>query len=277
MKMGQMTVCSWVCVVLGIIAGLLVMFTVDVAETWFPTFLISVAVGCFVGLALNHLVCGGMHSHHEGEAAHHAADSGSVLANEAVQEAKGGARDAGAKGADVSVAEAAAQDARLDEAIAEEAEARAREEAAAKEDAALKARAAAAEKERAAAEKALEDARAERADAEAAPDYDKDGVLEGENEGARPEALSKPRGGKGDNLKQIKGVGPKLEAMLNGMGFWHFDQIAAWSGDEVAWVDANLKGFKGRVSRDSWVEQAKALASGEETEFSKRVGQGKVY
>jgi len=62
-------------------------------------------------------------------------------------------------------------------------------------------------------------------------------------------------------LKQIKGVGPKLEKLLHSMGFYHFDQIAAWTEDEVAWVDENLPGFKGRVSRDDWVAQAKTLAS----------------
>jgi NADH-quinone oxidoreductase subunit E len=45
----------------------------------------------------------------------------------------------------------------------------------------------------------------------------------------------------------------------------------------VAWVDQNLEGFKGRVSRDNWVEQAKTLASGGETEFSARVKKGDVY
>ena len=68
-----------------------------------------------------------------------------------------------------------------------------------------------------------------------------------------------------------------MEKMLNGMGFYHFDQIAAWSADEVAWVNANLEGFKGRVTRDNWVEQAKILAAGGETEFSKRARDGDVY
>jgi predicted flap endonuclease-1-like 5' DNA nuclease len=45
----------------------------------------------------------------------------------------------------------------------------------------------------------------------------------------------------------------------------------------VAWVDANLEGFKGRVSRDHWVKQTKTLAAGRETEFSKRVEDGDVY
>lgn len=95
--------------------------------------------------------------------------------------------------------------------------------------------------------------------------------------GSKPEGLSEPRGGKADNLKEIKGVGPKLEQLLNSMGFYHFDQIASWGPAEVAWVDENLEGFKGRVTRDNWVEQAKTLAAGGETEFSKRVEDGDVY
>lgn len=115
--------------------------------------------------------------------------------------------------------------------------------------------------------------------AAAAPseDFDGDGVAEGTGEGTRPEGLDAPRGGEADDLKQIKGVGPKLEKLCNSLGFWHFDQIASWTPEEVAWVDANLQGFKGRVSRDNWIEQARILASGGETEFSKRVEDGDVY
>ncbi len=93
----------------------------------------------------------------------------------------------------------------------------------------------------------------------------------------KPEMLSAPRGGAGDDLKQIKGVGPKLEKMLNTMGVWHFDQVAGWRKKEVEWVDENLEGFKGRVSRDEWVKQAKVLAKGGTTEFSKKVKKGGVY
>jgi predicted flap endonuclease-1-like 5' DNA nuclease len=93
----------------------------------------------------------------------------------------------------------------------------------------------------------------------------------------KPELLTAARGGKADNLKEIKGVGPKLEAMLHKMGVFHFDQIAAWRAAEVEWVDANLEGFKGRVTRDTWVEQAKVLAAGGTTEFSARVEKGGVY
>nr|WP_309501821.1 NADH-quinone oxidoreductase subunit E [uncultured Roseovarius sp.] len=95
--------------------------------------------------------------------------------------------------------------------------------------------------------------------------------------GTKPATLEGARGGKADDLKMIKGVGPKLEQLLNRLGFYHFDQIANWSGDEVAWVDENLQGFKGRVSRDNWVEQARILASGGETDFASRVKKGDVY
>ena len=118
------------------------------------------------------------------------------------------------------------------------------------------------------------------ASATAAPlaeDYDGDGVVEGRDEGERPEALDGPRGGVADDLKKIKGVGPKMETLLNSLGFYHYDQVAGWSDQEVAWVDANLEGFKGRVSRDEWVAQARLLASGGETEFSKKVDKGDVY
>lgn len=78
---------------------------------------------------------------------------------------------------------------------------------------------------------------------------------------ARPARLEAPRGGVPDDLKRIKGVGPKLEALLNRLGFWHFDQIANWTAAEVAWVDENLETFKGRVTRDDWVTQARQLAA----------------
>jgi NADH-quinone oxidoreductase subunit E len=76
----------------------------------------------------------------------------------------------------------------------------------------------------------------------------------------RPDALDAPRGGTADDLKQIKGIGRRLEELLNSMGYYHLDQIAAWGPDDVAWFDDNLEGFKGRVSRDEWVDQARELA-----------------
>lgn len=112
---------------------------------------------------------------------------------------------------------------------------------------------------------------------DADPDRDGDGIAEGVNEGTKPATLSAARGGVADDLKRIKGIGPKLEILCNELGFYHFDQIAAWTPDEVAWVDSNLEGFKGRVTRDTWVDQAKLLAAGGETEFSQKVDKGDVY
>jgi NADH-quinone oxidoreductase subunit E len=88
--------------------------------------------------------------------------------------------------------------------------------------------------------------------------------------GKKPAALKAARKGKADDLKLILGIGPKLEALCHRLGFFHFDQIAAWTEDEIAWVDQNLEGFKGRVTRDRWVAQAKILANGGSVEEAER-------
>ncbi|MCY1125935.1 hypothetical protein OU426_03630 [Frigidibacter sp. RF13] len=77
---------------------------------------------------------------------------------------------------------------------------------------------------------------------------------------AEPLLLLAPRDGKADDLKLISGVGPALEKLLNEVGVWHFDQIASWKAKDIAFVDAKLKTFKGRITRDEWVKQARALA-----------------
>ena len=79
---------------------------------------------------------------------------------------------------------------------------------------------------------------------------------------AEPTTLSAARDGGADDLKRIKGVGPGLEKTLNELGFYHFDQIAAWTDAEIEWVDARLK-FKGRIVRDNWIDQARAFAEGD--------------
>ncbi|WP_394358495.1 NADH:ubiquinone oxidoreductase [Halocynthiibacter halioticoli] len=85
----------------------------------------------------------------------------------------------------------------------------------------------------------------------------------------KPRTMKAPRKAGADDLKKLKGVGPKLESTLNELGIWHFDQVAKWGAAEIAWVDERLK-FKGRIERDGWVDQAKILAEGGETEFSSR-------
>jgi len=79
------------------------------------------------------------------------------------------------------------------------------------------------------------------------------------SETAKPQGLAGPRDGTGDDLTRINGVGEKLAGLLNELGIYHFDQIAAWSPETVAWVD-NYLSFKGRIERDDWRGQAKALA-----------------
>jgi NADH-quinone oxidoreductase subunit E len=86
----------------------------------------------------------------------------------------------------------------------------------------------------------------------------------------KPKVLKAARKGKADDLKAIEGVGPKLEALLHSLGFFHFDQIANWTAEEIAWVDENLTGFKGRVTRDKWVAQAKLILEVGMEEFLRR-------
>ena len=78
----------------------------------------------------------------------------------------------------------------------------------------------------------------------------------------KPELLSAPRGGNGDDLGLIWGVAEKLAEKLNAMGIWHYDQIAKWSPANIAWFENEMVGFKGRVDRDKWIEQCVKLASG---------------
>ena len=77
--------------------------------------------------------------------------------------------------------------------------------------------------------------------------------------GKAPRRLSKPRAAGADNLTEISGIGPKIHSQLNEMGVFHFDQIAEWKQAECDYVNENLR-FKGRIEREEWVKQAKALA-----------------
>jgi NADH-quinone oxidoreductase subunit E len=86
-------------------------------------------------------------------------------------------------------------------------------------------------------------------------------AVEADIEEQQPETLTEARDGGADDLKKISGVGPKLEELLNSLGFYHYDQIAAWTTAEIAWVDNRLK-FKGRIERDDWMAQAAELVKG---------------
>jgi NADH-quinone oxidoreductase subunit E len=78
----------------------------------------------------------------------------------------------------------------------------------------------------------------------------------------KPAMLSAPREGRADDLKLIRGVGPKLEEMLNRMGIYHFEQIGQWSDMNLRWVDQNLGSFRGRAVRDDWIGQSRKLSTG---------------
>lgn len=82
-----------------------------------------------------------------------------------------------------------------------------------------------------------------------------------EGGGDKPEGLAGPRNGQADALQSIEGIGPVLEKLCHDLGIYHFDQIAGWGPAEIAWMDGNLKGFRGRVSRDKWVAQAKLISA----------------
>ena len=69
-----------------------------------------------------------------------------------------------------------------------------------------------------------------------------------------------PTDGKPDDLKKIKGIGPKFEGDLNGKGIYYFRQIGAWKAADVKMVEALIDSIPGRIKRDEWVKQAKSLS-----------------
>jgi NADH-quinone oxidoreductase subunit E len=85
--------------------------------------------------------------------------------------------------------------------------------------------------------------------------------------GKQPKGLKAAKKGKADDLQIIEGIGPALQKLLNDLGIFHVVQIAQWGAAEIAWIDANLKGFKGRATRDKWVAQAKLIGEVGTEEF----------
>lgn len=308
---GKTGTCTIVCWVIAIVAGLVAYMAARPAISVLAALLLAIALAVLLGLILRRLFCAGDAA--QAAAGGHVTDAAAEKA--AAEKAAADAAAAEKAAADAAAAEKAAADAAAAEKAAADAAAaeKAAADAAEAEKAAADAAAAdEAPEEQAEAGPAVKPSTSLPGQAELAarkgewkyqggageadsapeqdapetvpdtaadttPDYDGDGTREGTEEGTRPEALSGPREGGADNLKEIKGIGPALERLCNELGFYHFDQIANWTADEVAWVNANLQGFKGRVSRDKWVEQAKILAAGGETEFSKRVEDGDVY
>ena len=69
-----------------------------------------------------------------------------------------------------------------------------------------------------------------------------------------------PTDGAPDDLKKIKGIGPKFEGDLHAKGVYYFRQIAAWKAADVKMVEGVIDSFPGRIKRDEWIKQAKSLA-----------------
>ena len=89
----------------------------------------------------------------------------------------------------------------------------------------------------------------------------------------RPSGIARPAAV--DDLKLISGVGPKIETILHDLGIFTFAQVASWKKAEREWVDGYLS-FSGRIERDDWVKQAKALAKGGVAEYIRVFGKKPV-
>ena len=81
-----------------------------------------------------------------------------------------------------------------------------------------------------------------------------------------------PAPGSADDLTRIKGLGPKLRDLLATLGVTRFEQIAAWTSDDIAEIDSKLGRFEGRIERDNWVAQAKYLAADDMAGFEGQFG-----
>lgn len=85
-------------------------------------------------------------------------------------------------------------------------------------------------------------------------------------------AEAPPPSDEGDDLTRIKGLGPKISTALRALGVTRYAEIAAWTDEDVARIDAQLGAFAGRATRDNWIEQAKLLAGGDTAAYEARFG-----
>ena len=90
--------------------------------------------------------------------------------------------------------------------------------------------------------------------------------------GINSHASVEPVKGPGDTLTQLKGLGPKAASLLADLGVTRFEQIASWNEADIAAIDAKMGAFKGRITRDRWVEQARLLAKGDTAAFEAEFG-----
>lgn len=86
----------------------------------------------------------------------------------------------------------------------------------------------------------------------------------------KPLILTSPRQAGKDNLKKIKGITEQIEADLNAIGIFHFDQISKWTNKNADWIEEFLQ-ISGCIKKFQWVDQARILESGKETVYSQKV------
>ena len=212
-----------------------------------------------------------------------------AVAARAAEDARVAAEARAAEGARLAAAAKAAADAHAAKAKAAE-DARIAAAAKAAEDARVAAEAKAAEKARLAAAKPAKKARlaaevrvAEGAREAAAKVANDPGVaataaVSGagtSHPGSKPAGIAVPEAGEVDDLKWIKGIGPRNEKACHALGIYQFRQIAMWTPDEAIWVGHHMA-FPGRIEREHWIAQARLLASGGETEHAKAVKSGSI-
>ena len=78
-----------------------------------------------------------------------------------------------------------------------------------------------------------------------------------------------------DDLKRIRGIGIVVENKLRALGVVNYHHIAEWSAADIDRISTALE-FSGRVERENWIAQARILAGGGQTDFSRRVDRGEV-
>lgn len=101
---------------------------------------------------------------------------------------------------------------------------------------------------------------------------EREGLKAQEAPSPAPEPAAPASDEAGDDLRRIKGIGPKLVTLLHALGVTRFAQIAAWDDAEIDRIDGQLGTFAGRIRRDSWVEQAQLLSGGDTAAYEAKFG-----
>ncbi|MDF4220529.1 50S ribosomal protein L21 [Maribacter sp. M208] len=83
---------------------------------------------------------------------------------------------------------------------------------------------------------------------------------------AAPKAKAKKAGAKGDDLKKIEGIGPKIAETLNNAGISTFAELAKTDAAKISEIIADVRG---NHVTDTWPKQAELAADGKWDELQK--------